>query len=239
MRRREEIANWIKRKKTVLLCGMAAVLAVGAGITMAVLVADTEQRVNVFVRGDIDLELLEEDWDEWDENSGGEEMRKTYPGKVFVKDPAVRIPDKKGSKDTSSAYVFLEVLIPMAEVRTVSDAERGEIEGRDTIPLFSFEAKEYPAESPGWIAVEDPVQSGSYMRYLYGYSDILEPGDTSEKLFETVTYARVVEGDLPKGTKLDILVNAYAIQADYLEGQTGVITEDLKKAFSLYEKEPE
>ena len=53
---------------------------------------------------------------------------------------------------------------------------------------------------------------GDNMVYTYSYNDILAPQETTAPLFQSVTFANVVEGQLEE-SQLDIPVNFYAIQS--------------------------
>lgn len=44
----------------------------------------------------------------------------------------------------------------------------------------------------------------------------IAPGAQTPPLFDCVTYANVVEGDLPQGTAVDIICRLTAIQSDYV-----------------------
>ena len=53
---------------------------------------------------------------------------------------------------------------------------------------------------------------GQNMVYTYAYNHILNPGEKTTTLFDTVTFANIIEGQLDM-QQLDMPVRAYAIQA--------------------------
>ena len=50
------------------------------------------------------------------------------------------------------------------------------------------------------------------MVYTYAYNHILKPGTKTTTLFDTVTFANIIEGQLD-AQQIDMPVRAYAIQA--------------------------
>ncbi|MGN1411907.1 MAG: TasA family protein [Oscillospiraceae bacterium] len=53
--------------------------------------------------------------------------------------------------------------------------------------------------------------------YVFGYNTILKPNETTPTIFDTVTFLNIIEGQIPSGTELNINIDAYAIQANYIE----------------------
>lgn len=88
-----------------------------------------------------------------------------------------------------------------------------------------------------------------YRTYIFGYNTVLKPEDdkTTEyvdescttTIFDTVTFLNIVEGQITSGTQLDIKVDAYAIQADYINNiDTSDLNADtLSMIYDVYVKQ--
>lgn len=215
-----------KRKKILGIAGVAAlaVLTAALGVTLAVLTKGTEKRANVFTFGNVQIELTEEKWDELEP-----EDTVVYPGRTVSKDPKVT---NSGKNDL---YAYIEIWVPMATVRTV--AEDGvTVNAAASCELFAF------TPNDGWEELspsdweEERTSGGSrYRVYLYGYTaGTLAPGESTATLFDSVTYANVLEGELEKDAVLKMPVYAYAIQSDYLNETGSGMKEKMTEAFGKY-----
>ena len=71
------------------------------------------------------------------------------------------------------------------------------------------------------------------MVYTYAYNHILNPGEKTTTLFDTVTFANIIEGQLD-GQQLEIPVRAYAIQASYTGGDAENVVEQARSAYQKY-----
>lgn len=88
-----------------------------------------------------------------------------------------------------------------------------------------------------------------YRTYIFGYNAVLKSEDdkTTEyvdesctmTIFDTVTFLNIVEGQITSGTQLDIKVDAYAIQADYINDiDTSDLNADtLSSIYDVYVKQ--
>ena len=72
--------------------------------------------------------------------------------------------------------------------------------------------------------------------YTYCYNKILKPGDTTIPLFETVTFANIIEGQLDTA-HLEIPIRAYAIQTVNTGGDTGTVVQQAMTAYQKYVKQ--
>lgn len=100
----------MKRKHIIALCALtaAAVLGAAAG-TGAYLTHRTAETVNTFAVGRLEAELTEPEWDKLPD-----EAKVLYPGKTVAKDPTAC----NAAESTTAAYMYLQVEIPRASVRT-------------------------------------------------------------------------------------------------------------------------
>lgn len=172
------------------------------------------------VRGRLEAELTEPEWDKLPD-----EAKVLYPGKTVAKDPTAC----NAAESTTAAYMYLQVEIPRASVRTYTIAETAKADGSDetnqeptsgagvldnggephTVDLVSFQPND------GWSLLEETETEETHT-FIYAYESAIAPGAQTPPLFDCVTYANVVEGDLPQGTAVDIICRLTAIQSDYV-----------------------
>lgn len=95
------------KKRTVALL-MAVVMLFGAAVggTIAWLTAETDEVVNTFTVGDINIELDETDVDNSTEGKDRDKANeyKLIPGTTYVKDPIVRV-----LPNSEKSYVFIQI----------------------------------------------------------------------------------------------------------------------------------
>lgn len=210
------------RKKFLTIALIVALLASSSalGITLAYFGSNLEKRANNFSFSNVRIELKEEKWDALSDS-----QKIVYPGRSVEKDPKII------NTGDSSVYAYLEVHIPVAEVKTVADDES--IVSNGKIELFSFETND------GWTKLEALSENDDdFVKYVYAYTESdLAAGESTNTLFDTVQFVDMLEGELPMGTELVIPVYAYAIQSEYLEGQDGGLTENMTSAFNQYKAE--
>lgn len=154
--------------------------------------------------GDVKINLTEDNW-----NNLTEEDKILYPGRVVPKDPVVE------NTGVSDIYIFLEITVPKREsVKVVDDYEQVEViknTENNGVQLFTYEI------NPNWEEVESDYSNSEYNRYVYGYKDIIVPGNKTNSLFDEVKFLNVLEGDIEMNTELIINVNAMAVQSDYIK----------------------
>lgn len=135
------------------------------------------KRNRLSVSGDLDIELLEPSWDE-------ERAQAMKPGQTVPKDPAVR-----NRSETAAGWVFVDIVVPRAEV-VVFDEETGAIEGPAERDLFVFDA-----EGSGWTPMKSFVAQLEGRRasvYRFAWPQILEAGETTAPIFESITLVNLV-----------------------------------------------
>lgn len=194
--------------KTAAVCCAAALLA--AGGTMAYL-TDYDETVNEFTVGKVDIQLEEPNWNP-------DDTTKIEPTQQIPKDPQVK------NIGVNDAFVYLEVSIPMADVVT-ADAAGNRVESKNT-ELFTFKKK------TDWTQLEEK-NVGTDKVYTFAYNRVLKPEETSTTLFDTVTFANIVEGQLDT-RQLEIPVRAYAIQTINTGGEEGTVIQQAAEAYQKY-----
>lgn len=194
----------IKRPGTLALAGLlGATLLTGGAFAYF---TDADQAVNTFTVGSVKIDLQEPGFNE-DEGTG------ITPGKTVEKDPQVL---NTGNND---AYVYMQIGIPTANVVTVNAG--GTKKAAALTELFSYTVNN------GWTQVGNMEAKDSLNVYTYAYTgdsagtlERLPAGNLSESLFDSVTFANIVEDQGLENAKKEITVTAFAIQADDLSTDT-------------------
>lgn len=202
----------MNKKRSII--GMAAILGIAgilaAGGTVAYL-TDFDNSVNEFTVGKVEIDLEEPGWDP-------EDTKKTEPSQVISKDPKIT------NTGVNNAFVYLEVSVPIENV-IVTDDEGNRLEKKDR-ELFSFQP------DADWTRLEEKVVEKNKV-YIFAYNNVLKKGQTTSPLFQTVTFANVVEGQLDT-RQFNIPVRAYAIQSDYTGNNQGTVIDQARAAFQKY-----
>lgn len=189
-----------KAAVAVLTAALAAALAVGG---VSAYFTDRETAVNTFVIGKISLELQEPDWNP-------DEGRDMVPGQTVKKNPLIV------NDGVNPEFVFAEVKIPYRNLVTANDD--GTKNAAADTQLYRYTVNE------GWFqlaAAKDTVEKTMTYVYVYGNEQAcsrLEPGAATPPVFDTVTFANLVEDQAMEETTLEVSVNAYGIQAENLSG---------------------
>lgn len=197
-----------KGRKLVTIMGIAGILTTG-GVTAYL--TDYDRAANQFTVGKVEIELQEPEWDPDDHTD-------TEPGEEIKKDPQIK------NTGVNDAFVYLEVSVPMADVIAAEeDGSRGEQKEQE---LFSFEARDT------WTILEERIV-GNNKVYVYAYNKILKAGETSETLFDTMTFLNIIEGQMDL-QKLNVPVRAYAIQTVHTGGAETDVKEQARTAYQKY-----
>lgn len=194
--------------RTTALCGLVGIIAIGG---TAAYLTDYDSAVNEFTVGKVDIELLEPNWHP-------EEHTDMEPTEVLSKDPQIK------NIGVNDAFVYLEVSVPMADIIT-ADSAGNRVDSKLT-ELFTFTKKN------NWTQLEAKV-SGDHRVYTYAYNEILEPQQTSGALFDSVTFANIIEGQLD-AAQLEVPVRAYAIQTVNTGDDSGTVAQQAQAAYQKY-----
>jgi len=184
----------------VLLVVAATVRGISAYFT------DAQEKTNTLTVGNVKTGLEEPDWDK----VPSDEKTDLTPNQTVKKDPRIT------NTGTNDAYAFLEVQIPVRNIITVG-ADGKKLPKADT-ELFTYKVND------GWVQIQESDVSSSGKvtahRYIYAYGTeqeckVLKKGETTGALFNSVTLANVMEGQIDDET-LNIPVKSYAIQAEHI-----------------------
>jgi predicted ribosomally synthesized peptide with SipW-like signal peptide len=185
-----------------LLLALALMVASLGGISAYF--TDADSATNTFEIGEVDIELQEPNWPGTPD---------TTPNETTPKDPQIY------NKGKSDAFVFLEVLVPYRDNIVIAD-QNGIANAPVTSELFVYET------NPGWVEIQSEInEQDGVVRHLYAYigdntSDLkaLPHGATTTTLFDEVTFINAVEGQGLENTTQDIVINAYGIQTNDING---------------------
>ena len=206
------------RWKSAVIIGTMAVLAVSGGILAYF--TDTEEKVNNFTVGSIEIELQEPAWEtkpDADSNGVPDEAENILPLQTITKDPRVK---NTGNND---AYMFMTVEVPCRNVITVND------DGTKNAQAMT-ELYQYTADTSWYYLGKCPVNDGEgnqvAVKHLYAYANerkscvSVPPGESTTPLFQNVTFVNLMEGQGVDKQPLEIDIDAYAIQTSNLDGGT-------------------
>lgn len=206
------------RWKSAVIIGTMAVLAVSGGILAYF--TDTEEKVNNFTVGSIEIELQEPAWEsktDTDQDGVPDEAENILPLQTITKDPRVK---NTGNND---AYMFMTVEVPCKNVITVND------DGTKNAQAMT-ELYQYTADTSWYYLGKCPVNDGEgnqvAVKHLYAYANerkscvSVAPGESTTPLFQNVTFVNLMEGQGVDKQPLEIDIDAYAIQTSNLDGGT-------------------
>lgn len=169
---------------------------------------DSEQNTNVITVGDVTVDLTETKWNP-------ENGKDILPLETVEKNPQVT---NTGSVNT---WIFLKVKNPKKNIITVNNTSKRK-NASANVELFSFTA------NSKWELLSK-TESDSEVEYLYGYKDVVTPGQTTQSLFDSVTAVNYMEGSLGENDALNIPIEAMAIQWNVDKADVG-----LKKIYDYY-----
>ncbi|MGN0536510.1 MAG: hypothetical protein ACI4M3_00865 [Acutalibacteraceae bacterium] len=209
-----------KKKKISSMIGLLLMLIISSavGVTLSFLSYSPTPQANIFTFSDVSIRIVEEQWDALDEISYAKIL---YPGRTISKDPKIE------NTGINELYAYMEVSVPKAEVCLIDQNESIQ---KQTVELFT-----YTVTGEHWVELESySAQTDEQSTRLYAYLVPLQQGEQTTALFDSITFANVLEGDLPMGTQLEVKVNAFAIQTGSLNEQGNTPQEKLQDAFGKY-----
>lgn len=181
----------MKTEKAAAVFLGVSLFAASSGLTNAYLTEHPKAIVNLISSRSVDVELTEPAWQP--ENALG-----LVPGSVVPKNPTATNTGK------SDAWIFLRVSVPVKCISVVNPQTHRKEPPAD-IGIFSFLAAE------GWERITAERTADS-INFIYGYREIVKPGEKTAPLFESVTLVNYLEGELTASDILQIPVEAVAVQ---------------------------
>ena len=206
----------MKKKLLIMSVAMVLVCAFAVGMTIAYLTS-TDEVVNTFTVGNVQIKLDEADVDEYGVPQGSpaprvpENTYKLIPGHTYTKDPTVTV--LSGSEES-----FIKMTVTFsnsAELDAIFDPT-----GADLLRIF----KGY--DSTNWIYKGNTKDTSANTRtYEFWYKEVVpavaatDADVALDALFDSITVpGTITNAQLETIKNMTITVNAYAIQADGFEG---------------------
>lgn len=203
------------KKAIIGTLGVASIITIGGSMAYF---TDQESTINNFSVGEVAVELHEDQWDELlDTNGNGipDVAENITPTLQITKDPSV----KNVGKDP--AYAYLKITVPYKNLITAN--ADGSRKAKDYVELYSFTKKE------GWTQLSKTInEDKTAVEYVFYYNKVLEVGEQSSTLFDTVITTNFIEGQID-GTKLQMPVEAIAIQITNVGSQAEAYTKYLNQ----------
>ncbi|MDO5540164.1 MAG: hypothetical protein Q4F83_08810 [Eubacteriales bacterium] len=203
-----------KRIETVaFVMLMAALFAASSGITVAYLTDTPVQLTNLITPGEVSVKLTEPAWDE-------EKAQKLLPDTKVPKNPVL---ENTGKID---AWMFLKISVPVRNIRLVDD-QNNKKQNPVSVPLFHFTAEQ------SWELIEKS-ETEEANTYIFGYRELVRPGEITRPVFENVTLVNYLEGELTEKEKLEMPIKAMALQKNVSEDET-----DIARIYEIYLEQEE
>ena len=197
---KEKMKSMKNMKAAILAVAMIAVMMIGG---ISAYFTDGDTVTNTFTVGKISLDLQEPNWNP-------DDAEDTTPNQTIKKDPQIL------NDGINDEYVFLEVIVPYANV-VVANEDGSKKAAADT-ELYSY------AVNSGWVEIattKNTTDKTVTHLYVYGTADkctALKKDATTPTLFDTVTFANIVEDQNLEEATLNIVINAYGIQTTDVNG---------------------
>lgn len=205
------VSEFVKQHRRGLyasVCAASVLLMAGTmGATSYAFLNDSKTVTNTFDTATVDISVKEPN-----RKPDDDQNRAIVPTHTSAKDPFIQ------NEFTLPIYAYMSVTVPKANVRTPKSFPE-----KETIELFS-----YDMTGENWKLMYEDDSPDSITRW-YGYTDVIPVEEKTSSLFDTLTYAKTVRGELD-GKKLNVFVKGYGIQATTFEGQS---VEEVWESFDL------
>ena len=216
-----------KTNKIILIVCIIAIISIIGIWGISAYLTDTDTATNQFVVGQVKIELKEPSWEsatDLDGNGIPDYAENVVPNDTIQKDPQIK------NIGNNSAYVYLKVTVPVKNVVVANNDGTLLNEGNPTnTQLFTYNInndwKEIVSARKENLNSSNEVESYTYVYY---YNKALGGNETTTALFNTVTFANLVEGQAELGS-YQIDLNAYAIQSENLPNGTTI-----EGAYAIY-----
>lgn len=206
----------MKRNKKIAIASLSVCLAaaLAIGTTMAFL-TDSEEAVNRFSVGDLDITLDEPNWDE-------DDGRDLIPGDSVEKDPTI-------TAVTGDSYVRIVMEIQDKNGAAITNEDRLDLilqtiyydSGKDGKPLIT-QGESYSLDDLEKMKLEringdftqDKEKSTASGEYYYNYSKVMKQGESAKLFTDIVVPIDWDREELELLGEYSIVIQAQAIQAD-------------------------
>lgn len=219
----------MKKNKVIGIISIIALLSILIVSGTSAYLTSTDTINNTFTIGNVKIKILEPTWQDeevvdTDDDGIPDFAENIVPNNTIPKDPQI---ENIGEND---AYVYMKVTIPAKKIITA--AKDGKIlnngEAVDT-PLFTYDIDSNWTEITSAIdtTTNDSDEVTEYI-HVYYYNKKIEKGEKTTALFNSVTFANIIDGQLESLSSCNIKIDAYAIQSDNLQ------VESIEEAYAVY-----
>lgn len=234
-------------KALTLVLGLVAVTGViGATAGIAAYQTDLEDSGNIFTIGEVQIEQSEPGFPTVDDPDDGrtpgvpDECELVIPYDEIAKDPRIT------NVGINDAIVFFRITAPVETLTLIGDDGSRETDVESD--LFWFKRASDPVDlhqnnfNPNFVELttldqkivscEGVNNEGKGKTYIFGWHEILEPGDSTETLFDKVQNKKYGSRTIGADEIERIKIEAFAIQAEYIQQNgadmdtTGELDED-------------
>ena len=234
-------------KALTLVLGLVAVTGIiGATAGIAAYQTDLEDSGNIFTIGEVQIEQSEPGFPTVDDPDDGrtpgvpDECELVIPYDEIAKDPRIT------NVGINDAIVFFRITAPVETLTLIGDDGSRETDvesdlfwfkrASDSVDLhhnnFNPNFVELTTLDQKIVSCEGVNNEGKGKTYIFGWHEILEPGDSTETLFDKVQNKKYGSRTIGADEIERIKIEAFAIQAEYIQQNgadmdtTGELDED-------------
>lgn len=234
-------------KALTLVLGLVAVTGIiGATAGIAAYQTDLEDSGNIFTIGEVQIEQSEPGFPTVDDPDDGrtpgvpDECELVIPYDEITKDPRIT------NVGINDAIVFFRITAPVETLTLIGDDGSRETDvesdlfwfkqASDSVDLhqnnFNPNFVELTTLDQKIVSCEGVNNEGKGKTYIFGWHEILEPGDSTETLFDKVQNKKYGSRTIGADEIERIKIEAFAIQAEYIQRNgadmdtTGELDED-------------
>lgn len=205
-------------KKWIVVIASVGVLAIALiSITMALLNKKTEAALNPFSGSAVNIGVVEtgkNGWNPIEDSIGGANTITGFDvitsGSPVAK--TVQVQNINSEKYPTTDTVVRVRLVPC--FRYDSGNYQGQLVPIDMKGKVTYNVKTTTASGSKWKANLEEINGGSETYYYY--TEVLKPGETSEPLFDQVTYT----GEVPENAHFELQVLTEGIAANQTRNET-------------------
>ena len=219
----------MKKNKVIGIISIIALLSILIVSGTSAYLTSTDTATNEFTIGSVKIKLLEPTWKgegvvDTDGDGTPDFAENIVPNATIPKDPQIK---NTGEND---AYVYLKVTIPAKKVITAAKDGTVLNDGVavDT-PLFTYNVNTDWKEITSAMdtTTNDSDEITEYI-HVYYYNKAIKKDETTTALFNTVTFANVIDEQIESPGSYNIKIDAYAIQSNNIN------VESIEEAYAIY-----
>lgn len=223
----------MKNKKRIMILAVCVPLLIVVIIGTMAFFTSNDEATNTLTIGNVRISLSETNYPGNDDST----VTDMIPYSEVSKNPQVT------NVGTNKAFVFLRVTVPVRDVTEINPngSHNGEKHLQEIFYFKDIDDEETTLKNKfdnNWIELagcEEGTNHESDTRtYVFGYKDVVSPGEITNSLFDKVQLKNVIEGDLVANQAQTIKIEAMAIQSEYIDTITETSNLDESKLTYIY-----